>query len=315
MMPLLKNSFKHIALPVMIATLLLPQSHGADSPVETVDFSSEEIASNLVLVSYQIGDRKKSGNGVIIQMEGKPYLLTNQHIILGAEKIRFTTASGERLAPRQVELSNSRDLVRLALGDGSQGLPFSGKAKMNTPIAIFTGGDGKEQKVEHGKIIGIGGGKLEVSAEFDDSSNGAPALNAKKEVVGITTYSREFSKHAMKSGTRFDNKTRHFCCRIGKGDWVAVNWKTYNRKYGKEYRKHEAFCSQIIDILKNRDNFNQSAKQARELATECRTHARQLQLLSEQRDLTDFLLNDFEEKVELLEYAEKLLLDYVKSKR
>ena len=314
-MPLLKTSFKHIALPVMIATLLLPQSYGEDSPTESIDFSSNEIASNLVLISYQVNGKKKSGNGVIIQMEDKPYLLTNQHIILGAERIRFTTASGECLAPRQVELSNSRDLVRLSLGDDSQGLPFSSKVKMNTPIAIFTGGNGKEQKVEHGKIIGIGGGKLEISAEFDDSSNGAPALNAEKEVVGITTYSREFSHHAMKSGTRFDKNTRHFCCRIGKDDWIAVNWKTYNRKYGKEYRKHDAFCSQIIDILKDRGNFNATAKRARELATECRTHARQLQLLSEQRDLTNFLLNDFEEKVELLEYAEELLLDYVKSKR
>ncbi|RKX39450.1 MAG: hypothetical protein DRP64_14250 [Verrucomicrobia bacterium] len=315
MIPLLKKNFNHIALPALVATLFLAQSHGAGSSAEPVEFSHDEIASSLVLISYQVDGKNKSGNGVIIQMEGNPYLLTNLHIILGAEKIRFTTASGERLTPRRVELSNSRDLVRLSLEDDSQGLPFSSGAKMNTPVAIFTGGNGKEQKVEHGKIIGIGGGKLEVSAKFDDSSNGAPALNAKKEVVGITTYSREFSQHAMKTGTRFEKNTRHFCCRVGKDDWIAVNWKTYNRKYGKEYRKHDVFCTQILGILKDRGNFNASTKRASELATECRTHVRQLQLLSEQRDLTGFLLNEFEEKIELFEYAEGLFLDYVNSKR
>lgn len=49
--------------------------------------------------------------------------------------------------------------------------------------------------------------------------------------------------------------------------------KTYNRKYGNEYRKHETFCSQIINILKNEKEFSASAKKATELATQCRTHA------------------------------------------
>lgn len=300
---------------IMFAALLLPQSQGADSTQESIGFSHEEIAPSLVLISYQVGGEEKSGNGVVVEMEGKPYLLTSLHIILGAEKISFITASGERLAPRRVELSNNRDLVRLALGDEGSGLTLSFQAKMNTPIAIFSSGNEDTQKIEHGKIIGVGGGKVEISAKFNDSSNGAPALNAEKEVVGIATYSRKFSKHAMKTGTRFDNTKRHFCCRVGKNDWIPVNWKTYNRKYGKEYRKHETFCTQIINILKKGEEFSASAKRANELATQCRTHARQLRMLSERRDLTDFLLNDFEEKAELLEYADDQFHGYANNKR
>lgn len=310
MIALLRKNFKTLALPTLVATLFIAQAYGADSAEDRVEFSCDDIASSLVLISYQVNEKAQRANGVIIQMEGKPYLLTNLHILLGTEKVSFTTASGERLSPRSIELSRTRDLVRLALGEENQGLPFSTGAKMNTPIAIFTGGNGKGQTVEHGKIIGIGGGKLEVSAKFDDSGNGAPALNAKKEVVGITTYSREFSSHAMKSGTRFDKKVRHFCHRIGKDDWVAVNWKSYNRKYGTKYRKHDLFCDQILAILKDRKNFKGSKKRAGEFATECRTHARQLQLLSEQRDLTEFLRSEFEENIELLEYAEGLFTDF-----
>jgi len=303
-----------IILPAMVSALLLPQLHGAESSPEPIGFSHDEIAQNLVLISYKADGQDKTGNGVIVQMEGKPYLLTNLHIVLGAEEIRFITASGKRLAPQRIELSSSRDLVRLAL-EADSGLPLSTRVKMNTPIAVFTGGNGKEQKLEHGKIIGVGGEKIEISAEFDESNNGAPALNAEKEVVGIATYSRESAHHAMKTGTRFDKNTRHFCCRVGKDDWIPVNWKTYNRKYGTEYRKHETFCTKIIDILTDSENFTASAKKAKELAAECRTHARQLRLLSEQRDLTDFLLADFEEKAELLEYASGLFLAYANSRR
>ena len=299
---------------IMVATLLVPQSRGEDSPQEPIGVSFEEIAPSLVLITYQVCGERKSGNGVVVEMEGKPYLLTSLHILLGAEKISFTTASGAQLAPRRVEISNNRDLVRLALEEGCPGLPLSFRAKMNTAIAVFTCGNGDGQKIEHGKIIGIGGGKVEISAGFNESSCGAPALNAEKEVVGIASYSREFSHHAMKTGTRFDNTKRHFCCRVGKNGWIPVNWKSYNRKYGKEYRKHEIFCTQIIHILKNAEEFNESEKRARELATQCKTHARQLRLLSERRDLTGFLLNDFEEKVELLEYANGQFLGYANNK-
>lgn len=292
-----------------LAATLLPL-HGDDAKV---DYALDEIAPSLVKISYQVDGKAKSGNGVIVQMDGKPYLLTNQHIILGADKISFVTASGKRLAPRSVELSANRDLARLALMEGPS-LTISALAGMNTPVAVFSGGNGKKQHVEHGKIIGVGSGKIEVSATFDDSFTGAPALNANKEVVGIASYSQESARHAMKAGTRFDESTRHFCYRVGKGGWKRVNWKTYNNKYGKAYRKHDTFCASILEIFENGESFNASVKQARKLASECRTHVRQLRMLTEHRDLTEFLLNEFEGQAELLEYAEELFLDYAKSR-
>ena len=118
----------------------------------------------------------------------------------------------------------------------------------------------------------------------------------------------------MKSGTRFDKDTRHFCCRLDKTSWTKVNWKSYNKKYGDKYQKHKIFSDKIIGILTASEDFNASVKRASELATECRTHARQLRMLCEQRDLTDFLLNEFEEQAELLEYVEELLHDCIKSR-
>ena len=117
----------------------------------------------------------------------------------------------------------------------------------------------------------------------------------------------------MKLGTRFDEAERHFCCRIGKSDWEKVNWKTYNKKYGKAFQKHKAFCTEILNIFQDEKSFNTAATRANELATKCRIHAHQLRKLAEQRDLTDFLSNEFEEQADLLEYAEELFRKYSKS--
>lgn len=309
----LKSRHLSRCLPVILAAgLIIPRLHGDESDTESFDFSREDIAPNLILITYQVRGEKKKGNGVIARMDGKPYLLTNLHILLGAKKITFMTAEGKQLAPRSVELANSRDLVRLSLED-EVGLTVSSRTKMNTPIAVYSGGDGSEKKIEHGKVIGIGSSKIEISATFDDSCNGAPALNAEKEVVGIATYSREFRKHAMKSGTRFE-ESRHFCSRMGKNDWKPVNWKAFNGKYGKAYRTHEALCLRIIDIFSSEQNYTATQKQAKSLAAECRTQARQLRLLCEQQGLTDFLRMDFEERAELLEYASELFGSYAKSR-
>jgi len=278
-----------------------------------VDYALDEVAPSLVQITYRINGKEKIGNGVIVRMNGKPYLLTNQHILLGAEKLRFTTLSGERLAPRSIELSARRDLARLALEEGAT-LALSPLAGMNTPVALFTGGNGEKQNVTHGEIIGVSGGKIEISASFGDSGNGTPALNANKEVVGIATYSKKSSKNAMKLGTRFDEAERHFCCRVGKIEWKKVNWKAYNKKYGQAFQKHKTFYNEILAIFQDEESFNAAAKRASDLATKCRIHARQLRMLTKQRDLTEFLLNEFEDQAELFEYAGDLFLKHSKNR-
>lgn len=306
--------FRHILFYrltlITFAALLLPAAlYGDDPPLETITLSPEDVTPSIVLISYQVDGEAKCGNGVIVEMDGKPYLLTNQHILLGAEALRFMTASGDRLSPRSVELSATQDLARLALNEGSS-LPLSDQTPMNMPIAIFTGGNGQEQMFHPGKIIGVGGSKIEISAEFDESSNGTPVLNEKTEVVGIATYSRESRRSAMKKGTRFDESTRHFCCRIGKGAWIPVNWKSYNQAYGKAYLEHKMFADQIIAIFNDSKKPLKSAGQARKLAAQCSLHARQIKVLTKKGDLTGFLMSEFEDQIELFEYAEELFSEY-----
>ena len=81
------------------------------------DYTYSDISDRLVVIKHELG----TGSGFIAAMDGKTYLFTNQHIILGAEKISFTTVSGEKLRPRKVKLSTTRDIARLLLSDETEG--------------------------------------------------------------------------------------------------------------------------------------------------------------------------------------------------
>lgn len=299
---------------MLFAAPLLPPVYGEENAQPAaVEIPHEEILPYLVLISYQVGGQNETGHGVIIQMEGKPYLLTNQHVILGAEKISFLSADGERLSPRSIELSNSRDLARLALPESAgPGLPLSTLVKMNMPIAVYFRGGSDSTKIEEGRVIGVGAGAFEVSTEFERTGNGAPVLNPDKEVIGIATYSRESSYNVFKTGSRFQESTRYFCSRFGRNDWRRVNWKAFNNKFGRTYREHDLFYNELMDIFDKWKSPHESAEKATRLARECSTHARQLRKLSEQKGLTDFLLNDFDNKASFLESASEELVDYAK---
>jgi hypothetical protein len=308
------NSFKPGGTSLCLllaAALLVPAVPAAETDGEPVGFSREDVASNLVIIACRAGKESFSSRGVIVKMDESPYLLTSLSSILGAEEISFMTETGDKVLPRRVELSGRRDLVRLALAEEWTGLPLSDRAGMNTPVTLFKGGGGEPPAVEQGKIIGVGGDRIEISAAIDPSCSGAPALNAEREVVGIAAYSREFSSHAMKTGTRFDRDARHFCYRVGRNDWKPVNWRAFNGKYGSRIRRHDGFCNDILAALKQGEEFDATAAQAREMAAGCRTHAREIRLLiKQQHDLTDYLLNDLEEKAEMLEYLGGLFQDY-----
>ncbi|MDF7798952.1 serine protease [Pontiellaceae bacterium B1224] len=275
-----------------------------------VNIEFNEICDSLVIIEFSYA--KNSGNalGVIATMDGKSYILTNQHILLGAERMSFITAGGEKLAPRSVELSSNRDLARLLLADNSNALPVvQSKAQMNTPIALINNDSEPENRILQGSIIGIGGTKFEISAAFGAEKNGGPVLNKEGQIVGIASYSQESGYHAMKKGTRFDEASRHFCFRVDSKGWNKVNWKKYNRTFGITYRKHKVLGDRILDILKDRDR-RISSKEAREIASSCRIHSRQIQLLSEQKGMTDYLANELEGYTEIFEFSEEFFNEY-----
>ncbi len=211
------------------------------------DYSFEDISDRLVAIKYEKG----FGNGFIATMEGKTYLFTNQHIILGANQLSFTTAAGEKLRPRRIELSTTRDIARLLLADGTKGFKITKHMPMDSPVGLFGCREaGDEVALElYGTVTGVGADRVEISAEFSAKNSGAPILNIQQEVLGIASYVRKSRTHAMKEGTQFENRTRRFCFRLTGNQWKSVNWKKYNDKFGRFYHQNALFTDGVIEVL------------------------------------------------------------------
>jgi hypothetical protein len=345
-------------MKILIAAVLLIAAPSAQSDEDTesgnavdeaaalieaqFNYGIDDLRDQLVVIKHEFG----LGNGFIATMDGKSYILTSQPIILGAEKIRFTTLSGKQLRPLKVELSGERGLARLLLAEGTDGFELASEMPMGSLVGVFGGSHGKEMEL-FGSVTGVGGEIVEVSADFDTENSGSPVLNIDQKAIGIASHVRDSAQGVGKAGTRFENRTRHFCRRLDNLNWRAVNWKKYNKEYGAFYRQNSLFTDGVIEVLDNwaetpRDrveivenrekslivwqdahnailskNHNNSRKKyfaadysesLKELAAKCSRRARKIRMYTQQRHMTGFLRQELDQQANTLDYISTLLI-------
>ena len=312
-------------------------------------YSFNDVSDKLVIISCTSSRGPGAGSGFVADMDGKTYLFTNQHVILGADKISFKTAAGKTLKPRGVELSTTRDIARLLLGDGIDGFEINAETHVGAPIGVFGNSEGGGVATElYGKVTSLNAEIIDVSADVVFGNSGSPVLNLNQEVIGIATSVRVTEK---RDG---ETKKRHFCYRLTGNQWMPVNWSRYNDRYGRMLRENEQLVDSIFGIASswyrepytrmtaddhpdselrkwsadhnrmiNRimrlsdkgvatphelDNTNKQIKQdmhdsAEALSGVCRKRARQMRMMSGQRDMTEFIRGEFESFAYRLEYA------------
>ncbi|MEE9368054.1 MAG: hypothetical protein V3V05_04220 [Pontiella sp.] len=279
-------------------------------------------------------------------MDDKLYLFTSQHLILGADKIKFISPTGRTLKPHSVELSYARDIVRLEL-DGGDGFSIIQDPAMGSSIGIFSSSDLQDMDARYGTITGVGAEIIEVSAAFEDEHSGSPVLGLDQSVIGIASYVRESRDHVMKKGTRFENTTRRFCYRLDRVKWQSVSWKRYNQQFGTLYLESNLLIDSIIEILNewsdepfkdvqldsdteraliswadshnhvlknyggkgsfNRKFLSDYSASTHELAEVCRSRARKIRMISGQRGLSQFMLNEYDMQAGTLEFFGKMI--------
>ena len=144
-----------------------------------------------------IQDVAGSGTGFFVSSDG--YIVTNHHVIKGANKITVTTPSGESFEAKVVSTSTSTDLALLRIPYQTKNyLTFANPGSTDIGHQVFTLGYpvsdilGKEVKYTDGSISSLSGLQgdatfFQISVPIQPGNSGGPLVNADGDVVGVVT--------------------------------------------------------------------------------------------------------------------------------
>ncbi len=205
-----------------------------------VDRSAKSVVAINVEHDAESGFRKSSsGSGMVISKDG--YILTNEHVIAGAERIRVTLADKRQYVARLIGFDIRHDLAILKIeADGLLPISFADPGRLkrgDVAIAIGnplgTGSDGNavatfgfinrlEQKMSIPLALGGRNERfydnlIQTSASVTNGNSGGPLVNELGQAAGIITASSESRKSRFGFAIALDEKTRHVIDSLKKG--------------------------------------------------------------------------------------------------
>lgn len=163
------------------------------------------IEASPVRGSGQRSDLQEAGSGVIVQIGGKPFVLTNRHVIKhsSAPYIRVQFADGNVTRPNQIWSDPQTDVAVLRLPDNNllaARLGNSNQLDIGEQVLAVGSPFGLSQSVTRGIIsakgrynLDLGDGDvrlqnfLQTDAAINPGNSGGPLINLRGEVVGINT--------------------------------------------------------------------------------------------------------------------------------
>ncbi len=216
----------------------------ADGQTEKSAFSA--VQDKLVIIECGGG----SGSGFLAKMDGKIYLVSNEHVFRGEEAPQATLLSGEKLTLGTFSVAADRDLARFEVPGKSDGLAISDiTPTMSDFCAIYGNSLGHGVATElKGKIVGVGPKFLETDAEFVSGNSGSPALDVNGNVMGaadLTHNDKATERDWGVKDTKFD-AVRRFLVRLdNRTVWKAID----RREYEQQVKNFNEFVLFFDDYL------------------------------------------------------------------
>ena len=226
-----------------ITPLILP----ATSP-SIVDFKT--IKDKLVIIESAEGN----GSGFVIEMGGKVYLMSNEHVLRTSSTPQARFLNGKPLILGAFSVAEGRDLARFEVFEcpveplqASEEMPNIGDFVVLYGNSL---GDGVATESK-GYIQGVGDRELETNVDIVPGNSGSPLLSDEGKVVGVAAsikYNGDGREEWTIRNTRYDGKVRRFAVRLS-----AVRWKTIDRKnYEDQVAKMNelgVFCEFLVPFL------------------------------------------------------------------
>lgn len=142
------------------------------------------------------------GSGFIINKEG--YILTNYHVVKGAQEVTVTLSTGEEVKAKVINYDESQDVAMIKmegnfkvpaiaeLGDSSKVKPGEEVIAIGTPLSkdfaqTVTKGVvsavGRTVTTETGKQVNL----IQTDTAINPGNSGGPLVNSEGQVIGINT--------------------------------------------------------------------------------------------------------------------------------
>lgn len=185
---------------------------------------------------YIISGGESTGSGFLMQDMGQVYLYTNQHVIqgFGKNEIKAVNANGKSIKLGKLQVIPHLDIARIHV-KAAGGLKTASNVDMDENISTYgnSGGAGV-LTINKGKVAGLSGDLVEVTAEIIPGNSGGPIVNESGEVLGLATFistkDETGSQDWKVKGTRYAG-TRRYGLRI-KPDmqWQSISWTSYKEQ-------------------------------------------------------------------------------------
>ncbi|MGB6371309.1 MAG: Do family serine endopeptidase [Atribacterota bacterium] len=211
--------------------------------------------------------QRGTGSGFIINQEG--YIITNEHVVHNADKIKVTLSDGREFTGEVIgsDITSDMAIVKIkadhlplvALGD-------SGKLRVGEIVVAIGNPYGLQQTVTMGVVsakgrsipTGIEGRVykdfIQTDAAINPGNSGGPLLNTKGEVVGINTAIIPYAQGiGFAIPINIAKKNIDDLINFGKviRSWLGVYIQEVTPEIAKQFNQTEAKGVLVGDVVKN----------------------------------------------------------------